>query len=116
MELLIALVLFGAVCGAVIRNRTGAAGSALLGALVVWYVTPRVGDFVDLTPSGRRVAETLDQAGAGHVSIWMLCAAAFVGVLVAWAVFGRSKEHRPDWEWDPDHPKYRKRMRRRAAG
>ena len=116
MDLLIALALFGAVCGAVIRNRTGAAGSALLGALVVWYIAPRAGDFIDLTATGRRVAQTLDQAGAGHVSIWMMVAAAFVGVLVAWGLFGRSKEHRPDWEWDPDHPKYRKRMRRRMAG
>ncbi|HYE43662.1 MAG TPA: hypothetical protein VEA15_09750 [Caulobacteraceae bacterium] len=116
MQLLLALVLFGAVCGVVVRNRTGAAGGALLGALVAWYVGPRVGGFVGLTPSGRRIAETLEHAGAGHVSIWMMVAAAFVGVLIAWGLFGRSKEHRPDWEWDPDHPKYRRRLRRRMAG
>lgn len=114
MELLLGLVVFGALCGLVIRSRTGAAGIAFLAALMVWYAAPRAGDFIsDKTTAGRRIAEAVERAGAGHVSIWLLCGAAFCGVLIAWALFGRKTEHRPDWEWDPDHPKYRKRLRRR---
>lgn len=115
MELLFALLAFGALCGVVVRNRTGAAGTALLGALVAWHVTPRLGRYLDGTATGRRLAEAIDQAGAGHVSIWMMCAAAFTGVLTVWLLFGRGEAHRPDWEWDPDHPRRRKRLRRRRA-
>lgn len=115
MELLIGTFVFGVLSGVVVRNRTGAAGIGLLGALLAWYIAPRLGDFVGKTATGRRIAEAIEHAGAGHVSIWLLCAAAFTGVLVAWAFFGGGGGHRPDWEWDPDHPKYRKRMRRRRA-
>jgi len=115
MGLLIAIGLFGVLAGLVVHNRIGAAGSAFAAALIVWYAGPRVEPMLVGTIDGRKILALLHEAGVGHVSIWLLCGAAFAGVLLAWMLFGRQAEHRPDWEWDPDHPKYRKRLRRRLA-
>ena len=112
MGIAIALCLFGVFCGVVIHNRAGAAAAAFSGAFVVWLAAPAVAPFLTHSTTGRRMAETLSEAGAGQTPFLMLLAAAAGGVLIAWVMF-RTRDHRPDWEWDPDHPKARGRRRRR---
>lgn len=113
MGIAIALGLFGVLCGAVIHNRAGSAAAAFAAAFVCWLAAPALEPFLTHSSTGRRLASTLDQAGAGHTPLFMLIGAAALGVLVSWVLF-RSRIHRPDWEWDPDHPKARKRRRRYA--
>lgn len=112
MGIAIALGLFGLICGAVIHNRAGAAAAAFSGAFVVWLSAPAVAPFLTHSSTGRRLAATLDQAGAEQTPFLMMLAAATAGVLAAWVLF-RTHDHRPDWEWDPDHPKSRRERRRR---
>lgn len=112
MGIAIALCLFGIFCGVVINHRAGAAAAAFSGAFVVWLAAPAVAPFLTHSSTGRRMAATLSDAGAGQTPFLMLLAAATAGVLIAWVMF-RTQEHRPDWEWDPDHPKTRRRRRKR---
>jgi hypothetical protein len=112
MGIAIALALFGVICGAVIHNRAGAAAGAFAAAFVTWLAAPALDPCLTHSTTGRRLAATLSEAGAGQTSLLMLLAAAAFGVLVAWVLF-RRREHRPDWEWDPDHPDARERRRRR---
>ena len=114
MGIAIALCLFGAICGGVIHNKAGSAAAAFAAAFVCWLAAPALEPFLTHSSAGRRIAANLDTAGAGETPLLMLLAAAALGVLVSWVLF-RGREHRPDWEWDPDHPKARKRRRRRYA-
>lgn len=112
MGIAMALGLFGVICGAVIHNRAGAAAAAFSGAFVVWLMAPAITPFLTHSSTGRRLAAHLDGAGAGQTPFLMLMAAATAGVLIAWVLF-RTHDHRPDWEWDPDHPKAKGRRRSR---
>jgi len=114
MGIAIALGLFGLICGVVIHNRAGAAAAAFTGAFVTQLALPAFEPFLGHSSTGRKMAATLDQAGAGSTPFLMLLAAAVSGVLIAWVLF-RTKDHRPDWEWDPDHPEARRRRKRRYA-
>ena len=113
MGIALALGLFGLICGVVIHNRAGAAAAAFSGAFVVQLSLPAFEPFLTHSSTGRKLASSLDQAGAGQTPFFMLLGAAVAGLLVAWVLF-RRRDHRPDWEWDPDHPKARKRRRRFA--
>jgi len=113
MGIAIALGLFGIFIGAVVRNRTGAVLAAAAAALAVFIVVPSLDPYLTNSATGRRLGEFLHHNGSEHLSMIRLFACAAAGVLVAWLFVGRSSEHRPDWEWDPDHPRRRKQRRRR---
>jgi len=114
MGIAIALGFFGLLCGAVVRNRVGGAFTAAAGAFMTWLALPSVYPLLDNSPKGHRIAAMLTSAGGDHPSLFMFLGAAAAGVLLAWMLFG-AREHRPDWEWDPEHPKRRKRRRRLYA-
>jgi len=110
----IALGLFGVLLGAAIRNRLGAVFAAAAASFVAWMGLPAAQPFLAGSATGRRIAEMLSHNGAEDPSLFIFLGASAAGVLLAWMLFGGSDEHRPDWEWDPEHPKSRKRRRRRA--
>jgi hypothetical protein len=114
MGLAIALFLFGLICGALVRNRAAAMLGAPVAAVAAWYLIPMLQPMLAGSATGRRWSELLTEAGAGEVSLTVLLSLTVLGVVVAWVLF-RGHDHRPDWEWDPDHPKRRNRRRRRYA-
>jgi hypothetical protein len=114
MGIAIALGLFGVLCGALIRNRAAAVLGACVAGVTAWYLIPMLQPMLANSATGRRWSAMLSDWGAGNDSLALLMGAAMIGLLVAWVLF-RGHEHRPDWEWDPDHPKARHRRRRRYA-
>ncbi len=115
MGIAFAAVVVGLLFGAVIHNRLGAVAAAAGAMMLLNMGLPAAEPFLAATSTGRRIVETLHHHGAGDVALLTLIGAGAFGVLVAWMLFGRSPEHRPDWEWDPDDPRYRRKRRRRMA-
>ena len=112
MGIAIALGLFGVLCGAMIRNRAAAVLGAFVAGVAVWYLIPMLQHMMAGSATGRQWASTLSEWGAGNVSLPICLSVTVIGVLLAWVLF-RGHEHRPDWEWDPDHPKHRSHRRKR---
>ena len=114
MGIALALALFGVLCGAMVRNRAAAILGAMSAGVAVWYLIPMLQEMMAGSVTGRHWSATLSEWGAGSVSLPICLGVTVLGVIVAWVLF-RGHEHRPDWEWDPDHPKARGRRRRRLA-
>ena len=86
----------------------------MTGGVGGWYLIPSSQEMMAGWVTGRHWSATLSEWGAGSVSLPICLGVTVLGVIVAWVLF-RGHEHRPDWEWDPDHPKARGRRRRRLA-
>jgi hypothetical protein len=112
MGILIGLALFGMLCGVSIKNRAAAILGSMVAGVAVWYVIPAIEPLFGNSATGRRWATMLADWGLGSVPLPAMLGVVVLGVLVSWVLF-RGHEHRPDWEWDPDHPKAREKRRKR---
>ncbi|MBX7249384.1 MAG: hypothetical protein K1X35_10130 [Caulobacteraceae bacterium] len=112
MGILIGLALFGVLCGVSIKNRAAAILGAMVAGVSAWFIPPALEPMLGNSVTGRRWATLFGEWGVGSAPLPAMLGAVVLGVLVAWVLF-RAHEHRPDWEWDPEHPRFREKRRRR---